>query len=83
MSLSPKSLICGQHGQVSRELQRRLKRLGGLIVRGRDQLDLTQPAQTGQQVQRLRPDLIINAAAYTAVNQAAQEREQATGARCS
>ncbi|VVP77729.1 dTDP-4-dehydrorhamnose reductase [Pseudomonas fluorescens] len=70
-------LITGQHGQVSCELQHRLGLLGKLIVCGRDQLDLTQPAQIRQQVRHLRPDLIINTAAYTAVDLAESEPETA------
>ncbi|RON45112.1 dTDP-4-dehydrorhamnose reductase [Pseudomonas frederiksbergensis] len=66
-------LISGQHGQVSRELQRRLGGLGELIVLGRDQLDLAQPEQIHRHVQKVRPDLIINAAAHTAVDQAESE----------
>ncbi|MGE8067253.1 dTDP-4-dehydrorhamnose reductase [Pseudomonas sp. NPDC089569] len=77
MSVSPKILICGRQGQVAQALQQRLGGLGELIVCGRDQLDLTQPASIRQQLQRLRPDLIINAAAYTAVDQAEHEQEQA------
>ncbi|MFJ7284763.1 dTDP-4-dehydrorhamnose reductase [Pseudomonas sp. NPDC099000] len=70
-------LISGQHGQVSRELQRRLGAVGEWVVLGRDQLDLAQPQQIRQQVQRVRPDLIINAAAHTAVDQAESEPELA------
>jgi dTDP-4-dehydrorhamnose reductase len=70
-------LISGQHGQVSRELQRRLGSVGELIVLGRDQLDLAQPEQIRQQVQKIRPDLIINAAAHTAVDLAESEPETA------
>jgi dTDP-4-dehydrorhamnose reductase len=70
-------LISGQHGQVSRELQRRLGFVGELIVRSRDQLDLTQPDQIRHQVQNIRPDLIINAAAYTAVDLAESEPDTA------
>ena len=72
-----KILICGQQGQVSRELQHRLGVLGELVVLGRDQLDLTQPEQIRQQVRRVRPDLIINAAAHTAVDQAESEPQAA------
>ncbi|MCX2898910.1 dTDP-4-dehydrorhamnose reductase [Pseudomonas mandelii] len=72
-----KILISGQHGQVSRELQLRLGVLGELIVLGRDQMDLAQPDQIRQQIQRLRPDLIINAAAHTAVDLAESEPEAA------
>lgn len=70
-------LISGQHGQVSRELQRRLGGIGELIVPGRDQLDLALPDQIRQQVQHVRPDLIINAAAYTSVDLAESEPETA------
>ncbi|RON41744.1 dTDP-4-dehydrorhamnose reductase [Pseudomonas brassicacearum] len=70
-------LISGQHGQVSRELQHRLGSVGELIVLGRDQLDLAQPEQIRQQVQKIRPDLIINAAAHTAVDLAESEPETA------
>jgi dTDP-4-dehydrorhamnose reductase len=72
-----KILISGQHGQVSRELQRRLGGIGELIVPGRDQLDLAQPDQIRHQIQHVRPDLIINAAAYTSVDLAESEPETA------
>ena len=67
-------LISGKHGQVSSELQKRLGAMGELVVPGRDQLDLAQPEQIRQQVRRVRPDLIINAAAYTAVDKAQSEK---------
>lgn len=70
-------LISGQHGQVSTELQHHLKTLGELVVPGRGQFDLTDAQQLRQQVQRVRPDLIINAAAYTAVDQAETEPQVA------
>ncbi|APC16515.1 dTDP-4-dehydrorhamnose reductase [Pseudomonas frederiksbergensis] len=77
MNAPLKILISGQHGQVSRELQKRLGDLGELIVLGRDQLDLAHPEQIRQQVRALRPNLIINAAAHTAVDQAESEPELA------
>jgi dTDP-4-dehydrorhamnose reductase len=78
MSRSPlKILISGQFGQVSRELQQRLADLGELIVLGREQLDLSQPEGIRQRVRELRPDLIINAAAHTAVDQAETEQDLA------
>lgn len=70
-------LINGRHGQVSQELQRRLGAVGELIVLGRDQLDLAQPEQIRRQVKNIRPDLIINAAAYVAVDLAESEPENA------
>jgi dTDP-4-dehydrorhamnose reductase len=65
-----KILISGRHGQVSQALQHSLADLGELVVLGRDELDLTQPAAIVERVLALKPDLIINAAAYTAVDQA-------------
>ncbi|MCU1760422.1 dTDP-4-dehydrorhamnose reductase [Pseudomonas sp. 14P_8.1_Bac3] len=70
-------LVCGQHGQVSRELQQRLNVSNEVVVPGRDQLDLTQPEHIRQRVRQVRPDLIINAAAYTAVDQAESEPDVA------
>lgn len=70
-------LITGRHGQVAHELQRRMGKVGELIVLGRDQLDLAQAGQIRQQIQKARPDLIINAAAYTAVDLAETERDVA------
>ena len=72
-----KILITGQHGQVSQALQQRLPPLGELIVLGREQLDLTNVDRIRQQVRAHRPDLIINAAAHTAVDQAESEPEVA------
>lgn len=72
-----KVLINGRNGQVSHELQRRLGGVGELIVLGRDQLDLAQPDQIRRQVQNIRPDLIINAAAHTAVDLAESEPQAA------
>ncbi|MDF9774438.1 dTDP-4-dehydrorhamnose reductase [Pseudomonas baetica] len=72
-----KVLLTGRHGQVSHELQRRLGAVGELIVLGRDQLDLAQPDQIRRQVQNVRPDLIINAAAHTAVDLAESKPQTA------
>lgn len=72
-----KILICGQTGQVSRELQLRLAPSSKLFAPGRDQLDLAQPEQIRQQIRSLCPDLIINAAAYTAVDRAESDPQTA------
>ncbi|NMY52159.1 dTDP-4-dehydrorhamnose reductase [Pseudomonas sp. WS 5011] len=72
-----KVLLLGQHGQVSQELQRALHGAAELTVLGREQLDLAQPERIRQQVQHLSPELIINAAAHTAVDQAESEPELA------
>ena len=72
-----KILISGKTGQVAVELQKRLAGLGELIVLGRDELDLSQPEQIRAQVRAHKPDLIINAAAHTAVDLAESEPELA------
>lgn len=70
-------LLIGENGQVSRELKQTLANQGQVIVRGSQQLDLAKPEQIRQQVRELRPDLIVNAAAYTAVDKAEQDAEAA------
>ena len=77
MSAPLRILISGQHGQVSQALQERLTDLGELIVLGRDRLDLSQPESIRDVVREIKPDLIINAAAHTAVDQAQSEPELA------
>lgn len=77
MSHALRILIVGQHGQVSQALQHSLKDLGELIVPGRERLDLSQPESIRALVRDIKPDLIINAAAHTAVDQAESEPELA------
>jgi dTDP-4-dehydrorhamnose reductase len=72
-----KTLITGQHGQVSQALQQQLQGLGELIVLGRDQLDLANTDQIRTQIRAHQPDLIINAAAHTAVDLAESEPDAA------
>ncbi|MCF7536970.1 dTDP-4-dehydrorhamnose reductase [Pseudomonas petrae] len=77
MSAPLRILISGQQGQVSHSLQQRLQNMGELIVLGRDQLDLSQPESIRPMVRDIKPDLIINAAAHTAVDQAESEPDLA------
>lgn len=72
-----KILITGSTGQLSQELQRALAGDGNVIALGHNTLNLTEPSQIRQQVRSLRPDVIINAAAYTAVDAAQGNRDQA------
>lgn len=72
-----KILLLGQHGQLSRELQLSLGQQAELSVLGSVQLDLSQPEQLRRQLQTLQPDLIVNAAAHTAVDRAESEPELA------
>ncbi len=73
----PKILVTGKNGQVGFELQRSLAVLGELIAIGRDDCDLSNPVMIRELVQRIRPDIIVNPAAYTAVDKAESEVELA------
>lgn len=73
-------LLIGHAGQVAYELKRSLACLGETINLGRAShppLDLADPASLRATVRSVRPDLIVNAAAYTAVDKAEQEPELA------
>jgi len=72
-----KILVCGRNGQLAHALQPQLADLGEVLLFGRDQLDLAHPEQLREPVRQLAPDLIINAAAHTAVDQAESEAELA------
>jgi dTDP-4-dehydrorhamnose reductase len=66
-------LLTGAHGQVGYELERCLQGLGEVVAPGRERLDLSDLAQVRDVVRALRPGLIVNAAAYTAVDRAESE----------
>lgn len=68
-----KILITGAQGQVTRALQARLANLGEVHALGSHQLNLADPQAIRAQVRELAPGLIINPAAYTAVDQAESE----------
>lgn len=65
-----KILLLGSNGQVGWELQRALAPLGTLIACGRQQADLSAPESLVRLVESVRPDIIVNAGAYTAVDKA-------------
>lgn len=70
-------LLTGKNGQVGWELQRTLASLGNIIATDKKQLDLAVPGAIRKIVRKYQPDLIVNAAAYTAVDKAESEPEQA------
>ncbi|GAB7562303.1 dTDP-4-dehydrorhamnose reductase [Methylobacillus methanolivorans] len=72
-----KILLTGINGQVGHALYPKLSVLGEVIALDRGQLDLTNPEAIREVVQRIKPDLIINPAAYTAVDKAESEPELA------
>ena len=61
-------LLTGSTGQVGHALQSALQGLGEIIIPPREKMDLSQPEQMRATIQEIRPDLIINPAAYTAVD---------------
>jgi len=70
-------LLTGITGQLGQELQRTLLPLGNVIATGRGGIDLAQPMGIRQAIREIKPDLIVNAAAYTAVDKAETKTELA------
>ncbi|MFC6838536.1 dTDP-4-dehydrorhamnose reductase [Xanthomonas theicola] len=80
-------LVFGGNGQVGHELLRALQPLGEVVATTRsgtladgsacERADFDQPQALTALLDRLRPDRVVNAAAYTAVDRAEQEREAA------
>ena len=70
-------LITGKNGQVGFELLRVLPAMGDVIGTDRAELDLADPDSIRRIVRDAKPELIVNAAAYTAVDQAESEPERA------
>ncbi|KAB2654944.1 dTDP-4-dehydrorhamnose reductase [Brucella tritici] len=74
-----KILITGREGQVVQSLLEKASQRPDLqvIALGRPELDLTQPAIVRSAIEAIKPDLVVSAAAYTAVDLAEDERELA------
>jgi dTDP-4-dehydrorhamnose reductase len=68
-----KILLTGKNGQVGFELQKKLSALGEVIATDREELDLADPDAIRNLIDQTRPDIIINPAAYTAVDKAESE----------
>ena len=77
----PRILILGAAGQVGLELARSFAGLGEIVTAerktGDERVDLADEQQTRALVRRVQPNLVLNAAAYTAVDRAETERELA------
>ncbi|MES2016817.1 MAG: dTDP-4-dehydrorhamnose reductase [Pseudomonadota bacterium] len=63
-------LLTGKNGQIGYELERSLQGLGEIVALDRRAMDLADLDQVRDVIRRVKPDLIINPAAYTAVDQA-------------
>lgn len=70
-------LLLGKTGQVGWELRRTLAPVAPVMALGRQDIDLGQPDQIRGTIREIDPSLIINAAAYTAVDRAEEERDLA------
>ena len=75
-----KILLLGKNGQVGWELQRALAPLGDVIALDRHGLaglsgDMTQPQAIYNTIMTVKPDVVVNAAAYTAVDLAETEQD--------
>ncbi len=67
-------MLIGRNGQLGVELERRLASLGNVFATDRAKLDLASTDAVRRAVREARPDVIVNAAAYTAVARAEGER---------
>jgi dTDP-4-dehydrorhamnose reductase len=72
-----KILVTGAAGQVGWEVARSVSVLGDSIACDRSELDLSRPETLGPAIDKVRPDVIVNAAAYTAVDRAEEEEKLA------
>lgn len=73
-----KILLFGKTGQLGWELQRTLAPLGDVLAYGPDEFDLANLQQIERIIKEDQPNVIVNAAAYTAVDRAEEEPDVAT-----
>jgi dTDP-4-dehydrorhamnose reductase len=72
-----KILVTGATGQVGWEAARSVSVLGHSVACDRSALDLSRPETLKSALNKIRPEVIVNAAAYTAVDRAEEEEELA------
>jgi dTDP-4-dehydrorhamnose reductase len=75
--MKPKILLAGKNGQVGAELERLLGGPSELLAVGHEELDLADPDSIRRAIKAFGPHLIINAAAFTAVDQAEEDSARA------
>ena len=78
--MKPTILLTGKGGQLGGELGRLLPSLGPVIAPERGAMDLYSPDQIRQLLRHARPQLVVNAAAYTAVDAAESDQANALAA---
>lgn len=74
-----KILVTGKNGQVGRILREKLAPLGEVIAVGTEDCDFKSVVELTNLVEKNRPAIIVNPAAYTAVDKAESDREAAFG----
>lgn len=72
-----KLLIFGKYGQLSEELQRAVPASWDVTALSSSECDVTDHKAVEQQIERARPDAVVNCAAYTAVDRAEEEQTNA------
>jgi dTDP-4-dehydrorhamnose reductase len=75
--MSLRILITGSTGQVGWQLQRTLAALGDVTARSRSELNFENPEAVAKFVRQMSPDIVVNAAAYTAVDRAESDADVA------
>jgi dTDP-4-dehydrorhamnose reductase len=71
-------LVIGANGQISWELTRSLRPLGEVVAMDRKRCDLSRPERLPEIIRDARPDVLVNAAGYTAVDRAEDDERMAT-----
>src|ERR1019366_2985779 len=71
-------LVTGANGQVGWELSRSLMPLGEVVALDHRQCDFSRPELLPSLIRSIKPDIIVNAAAYTAVDKTEREEKLAT-----
>lgn len=72
----PRILVPGGRGQLGRSIAKRAR--GKAVTPGRDELDITAPRSIATALDRLEPEIVVNAAAYTDVDGAESDEAGAT-----
>jgi dTDP-4-dehydrorhamnose reductase len=75
--MKPTILLTGKTGQLGSELHRLLPRLGEVLTPDRSDLDLRDPEKIRRVMRDAKPQLVVNAAAYTAVDAAEADEDNA------
>jgi dTDP-4-dehydrorhamnose reductase len=75
--MKPRILLTGRNGQTGRELEHVLGETAELKALGREELDLAEPEGIRAAIRAFKPHVVLNAAAYTAVDKAEDEESLA------